>query len=91
MAPDQLGLNLRALTREERETASLDSGGLLAVQSSGLAQRAGVMTGDVLIAVNGTPVSTVEQVRAIVARKPAAVALLIERDGERPFVPVELD
>lgn len=91
VAPGQLGLLLRPLTREEREAASLDSGGLMVVESSGLAARAGVQEGDFLLAVNGTPVSTVEQVRAIVARKPAAVALLIERDGERLFVPVELD
>jgi serine protease Do len=84
-------LNLRPLTREERNAASLDSGGLMVVESTGLAQQAGVMAGDVLLAVNGTPVSEVEQVRAIVARKPAAVALLIERNGDRLFVPVELD
>lgn len=91
VAPGQLGLNLRPLTREERNAASLDSGGLMVVESTGLAQQAGVMAGDVLLAVNGTPVSEVEQVRAIVARKPAAVALLIERNGDRLFVPVELD
>lgn len=89
--PGQLSLNLRPLTREEREAASLDSGGLMVVESSGLAARAGVAAGDVLLAVNGTPVTSVEQVRAIVAHKPAAVALLIERDGDRLFVPVELD
>lgn len=90
-APGQLGLLMRPLTREEHAALSLDRGGLMVVESSGLAARAGVQAGDVLLAVNGTPVSAVEQVGAIVARKPVAVALLIERDGERLFVPVELD
>ena len=90
-APGQLGLNLRPLTREEREAASLDSGGLMVVDSSDPAARAGLVAGDALLAVNGTAVSSVEQVRAMVARKLAAVALLIERDGDRLLAPVELD
>ncbi|AOF87435.1 peptidase Do family protein [Hydrogenophaga sp. RAC07] len=90
-SPGQLGLRMRPLTSAEREAASLDGGGLMIVESTGQAALAGVQVGDVLLAVNGTPVSSVEQVRAIVARKPAAVALLIDRDGERLFVPVELD
>lgn len=91
VASGQLGLNLRPLTREEPEAASLDSGGLMVVESSGQAALAGVQAGDVVLAINGTPLSTVEQVRAIVARGPAAVALLVDREGDRLFVPIELD
>ena len=39
--------------------------------------------GDVLLAVNGTPVKSVEQVRAVVAKSDKSVALLIQRDDEQ--------
>ena len=43
-----------------------------------------------LVAVNGRPVKTVEDVRAILERKPKTVELLIERDGQRILVPALL-
>jgi len=42
---------------------------------------AGVQPGDVLVAVNGTPAKSVEQVRDVVAQSGKSVALLIQRDG----------
>lgn len=44
----------------------------------------------VLLAINGTPVQGVAQVRAAVARAGKSVALLIARDGDKIFVPVRL-
>ena len=43
-----------------------------------------------LLAINGTPAKTVEQVREVVAKADKSVALLILRDGDRIFVPVRL-
>ena len=51
---------------------------------------AGVQAGDVLMAVNGTPVKTVDQVRAVVAKSNKSVALLIQRDRNKIFVPVRV-
>ena len=51
---------------------------------------AGVQGGDVLLAINGMPVKGVEQVRAAMAHAGKSVALLIERDGDKIFVPVRL-
>ena len=48
------------------------------------------MPGDLLVAVNGTPVTSIDQVRAAVAKAQKSVALLIQRDGDRIFVPVKL-
>ena len=42
------------------------------------------------MAVNGTPVSSVAQVRAAVDRSGKSVALLIQRNGDRIFLPVKL-
>jgi serine protease Do len=85
----QLGLAMRALTPQERRQVGIEQG-LVIEQVSGAAARAGIEEGDVLIAVNGKPVSSVEQVRGVLKGKPKSVALLVERDGERIFVPVPL-
>ncbi|MES2191419.1 MAG: Do family serine endopeptidase [Pseudomonadota bacterium] len=87
--PGQLGLSLRPLTREERAMIREQDG--LAVEGvSGAAARAGLLPGDVVLAVNGTPLRSVEQFRAVLDKKPRSVALLVLRDEERMFVPVDL-
>ena len=84
-----LGLAVRPLQREELRGSGLDHG-LLIEQVSGPAQLAGVQPGDVLLALNGKPVERVEQVRDALKKKPRQVALLVARDGQQIFVPVEL-
>lgn len=85
----RLGLALRPLQPQEKRQTGL-SGGLLVEDVAGAAERAGLEPGDVLMAVNGTPVQSVEQVRAAVAKASKSVALLIQRDGDTIFVPVRL-
>jgi serine protease Do len=51
---------------------------------------AGVQAGDVLLAINGTQAKSVEQVREVVAKADKSVALLIQRDGNKIFVPVRI-
>jgi serine protease Do len=58
--------------------------------ASGPAADAGISAGDVLLALNGKPVNSVEQVREVLRKHPRHVALLIQRDGEQIFVPVDL-
>ena len=85
----KLGLALRPLQPEERQEAGIDSG-LVVQQASGPAALAGVQPGDVLIAINGTPVRNIEQVRSVVAKADKSVALLIQRGDSKIFVPVNL-
>jgi serine protease Do len=40
--------------------------------------------------VNGTPIQSVEQLRALVAKSGRTMALLIQRDEGKIFVPVDL-
>lgn len=85
----KLGLSLRPLTREERQQAQLDSG--LVVQGvQGASARAGLEQGDVVMAINGKPVSSIDDIRKVLEAKPKSVALLVWRDGDRLFVPVPL-
>jgi len=89
VAGGTLGLAVRPLQRDELRRAGLDHG-LLVEQVSGPAQLAGVEPGDVLLALNGRPVERVEQVREALRSHPKQVALLVARDGQQIFVPVNL-
>jgi len=85
----QLGVALRPLTPEERRAAKVDQG-MVVENVEGPAARAGIETGDVLLAINGKPVQSVDQVKSVLSSKPKSVALLVQRDGEKIFVPVKL-
>jgi serine protease Do len=86
---NRLGLALRPLTAEERQQARIDQG-LLVQGAQGAAARAGLEQGDVVLAINGKPVSSVDDIRRVLDGKPRSVALLVWRDGDRLFVPVPL-
>jgi len=88
-AGPRLGLALRPLSRDERSQAQIEHG-LLVEGVQGAAARAGLAQGDVVMAINGQPVDSVEALRKVLAAKPKSVALLVWRDGERLFVPVPL-
>jgi len=89
LQPGQLGLALRPLTREERKQSQLEQG-LVVENVSGPAAKAGIVAGDVLLAINGKPVQSVEQIKQVLQGKPKSVALLVQRDGDKIFVPVGL-
>ena len=90
-AADQgrLGLALRPLAPQERREVGVE-GGLVVEDAQGPAALAGVQAGDVLLAVNGSKVQNVEQVRAMLGKSTKSLALLIQRDGNQIFVPVPL-
>jgi len=83
----RLGLALRPLQPQERAQARLDHG-LLVQGAQGAAARAGVARGDVVLAINGQPVDSVETLQRVLAAHPKQVALLVWRGGEQLFVPV---
>ena len=85
----KLGLSLRPLTDEERKQIEAESG-LLVEESEGPAARAGVQAGDVILAFNNQPVKTVDQLRRLVDRSRGSVALLIQREGNKMYVPIRL-
>jgi len=85
----KLGVAVRPLTDEEAR-ALQSEGGLLVQQASGPAAKAGLRSGDVIVAVDGRPTRTVEELRARVNEAKGNVAVLIERQGQRVFVPVQI-
>ena len=84
-----MGLTVRGLSPEERKSAGVD-GGLLIEETSGAAAAAGLQSGDIIVAVNSTPVKSVSQLRGLVQKSTKHLALLIQRDNSRIFVPVTL-
>lgn len=85
----KLGLALRPLQPQERREAGVESG-LVVQDVAGAAALAGVQPGDLLLAVNGTPIKSIEQVREAVAKSDKSVALLVQRGDEKIFVPVRI-
>ena len=85
----KLGLVVRPLTSDEKKEAKLERG-LVVEDVGGPAERAGVRPGDVILSVNRTPVDSLEQMKSLVEKSGKGVALLIQRDDARIFVPVPL-
>ena len=85
----RLGLAVRPLSPEERGELGA-KGGLVVEQVGGAAARAGIQPGDVLLSFNGAPVKSAEDLRALVGKAGKSVALLIQRERQQLFVPVEL-
>lgn len=85
----RLGVVVRNLTPAEQRQAEV-TGGVLVQKVSGAAARAGIQAGDVVLAVNGEAIGSAEQLRSLVAKAGKHIALLVERDNSRIFVPVDL-
>ncbi|MBT9493757.1 MAG: Do family serine endopeptidase [Paucibacter sp.] len=85
----RLGLALRPLNKDENRALG-GAPGMLIEDAAGPAARAGINAGDVLLAINGRPVQSAEQVREVVAKAGNLVALLIQRGDSKIFVPVKL-
>ncbi|HTC52799.1 MAG TPA: Do family serine endopeptidase [Steroidobacteraceae bacterium] len=85
----RLGLAVRPLTSDESSQSGIASG-LLVERAQGAAARAGIQPGDVVLAVDGTAVSNVNQLRSMIEKHDSTVALLIQRGDARIFVPVQL-
>ena len=85
----KLGLALRPLDPMEQRQSGIRSG-LVIEDAAGAAATAGVQPGDVLLSVNGRQVTTVDQVREMVGKASKSVALLIQRGGDRIFIPVRI-
>jgi serine protease Do len=78
---------VRPLTAEEKRGGDLDHG-VVVQDVAGAAERAGVRPGDVIVAVNNTPVKSVEDLKSIVDKAGKSVALLVQRNDARIFIPV---
>jgi serine protease Do len=86
-ARDRLGLVVRPLSGGEAQQLGVNRG-LIVADAGGPAAQAGIQPGDAILAVNGQPVSTAEELARLVERAKGRVALLIQRGDSRLFVPI---
>ena len=85
----RLGLALRPLTDDERRRSGIEEG-LLVLEADGPASRAGIRPGDVVLALNGRAVDDVAELKRLLDGAGKHVALLVQRNDARIFVPVEI-
>jgi serine protease Do len=85
----KLGLAVRPLTPEERNQVHA-SGGLVVEDAGGAAAAAGVQEGDVILAINNQPVKSVEQLRSLIDKAGKHVALLVQREEAKIYLPIDL-
>jgi len=84
----KLGVAVRPLTQDEK--AEIGHDGLVVENATGPAARAGIQPGDVIVSVGSAKVTTLEQLKRQVDKAGDHVALLIERNGQKIFVPVRI-
>ncbi|HEY7902346.1 MAG TPA: DegQ family serine endoprotease [Casimicrobiaceae bacterium] len=85
----KLGVSVRPLSPDEKAAASLDHG-VVVEDVGGAAADAGVQPGDVILAVNRSPVTSPSQLKALIGKAGKTVALLVQRDDARIFIPVKI-
>jgi serine protease Do len=85
----KLGLVVREITPQEKQAVDTD-GSVVIENVQGSAARAGLQPGDIILAVNNQEVKSVQDLRAAASKlnKGDPAALLVERGGNRLFVPV---
>jgi len=86
--PGRLGVAVRPLNPDEQQSGAKE--GLVVENVTGPAARAGIQAGDVILSVNGTPIHSVDQLRSLVSKAGKHVAILVQREEARIFVPVDL-
>ena len=88
-AKGRLGVAVRPLTGEEKKQAEVPNG-VVVENVAGAAAKAGLQPGDVIISVNSTPVNSPEQLRNVIDKAGKTVALLVQREDARIFIPVTI-
>lgn len=85
----RLGVAVRPLSAEEQKQLASDKG-LLVLESAGAAARAGIRQGDLILSLNGKPIENAEQLRDLIRDAGKHVAILVQRNDARIFIPIEL-
>jgi serine protease Do len=88
-AQGKLGLAVRPLSPEERRQFAAD-GGVFVESATGPAARAGIRPGDVILALNDAPVKNVDDLRRLAEKAKGNVALLVQRQEGKIYVPLKI-
>jgi serine protease Do len=87
----RLGVAVRSLTPEEKKQTGITDGVVVEnVNANSAAARAGIEPGDVIVALNSTPVNNAAQLKSALEKSGKRAALLVRRDEAKIFVPIDL-
>lgn len=86
----KLGVSVRPLNAQELSQTQLKQGLLVEQVSKGPAAMAGILAGDVILAVNGDQVKSVSQLQEKLSQHAKNVALLVMRGENKIYVPVKI-
>jgi serine protease Do len=86
----KIGLMVRPLSKEEAKKAEVDQGLVVENVDQGPAEKAGIKPGDILLAVNGEKIKSVEQLKAYLDKHQKYLAILVQRGDSKLFVPIEI-
>jgi len=85
----KLGMAVRPLNGDEQKQLGT-SGGLVVEEVDGPAASAGIEPGDVILAVNNQEIKTIGQLRRLIDKSRGTVAVLVQRDKQRIYIPIRL-
>ena len=90
---NRIGLALSELNAEQKKQLEIDNGLLVEDMQLGIASRAGIRPGDVILSINNQGVKTVEQFNQLLGKveKGRNTALLVQRGGITTFVTMKLN
>ena len=86
----RLGLVVQPLDKVEQWQSGVIRG-FIVEEVTGPAASAGIQTGDVILLLNGIPISSGKQFHSLIEKAGKTVSLLVQRDDARIFIPVDLD
>ncbi|MBA4142419.1 MAG: DegQ family serine endoprotease [Nitrosospira sp.] len=95
-APDtsnRVGLSLSELSAEQKKQLEIESGLLVEDMVPGIASRAGIRPGDVILSINNQDVKTVDEFNQLLNKIPKGrnIALLIRRGDTATFITMKLN
>ncbi|MGV3581613.1 MAG: DegQ family serine endoprotease [Methylophilus sp.] len=87
---NKIGLTVRPLSELEAIKAEVDQGLVVENVNRGPAEKAGIKPGDILLAVNGEKIKSVEQFKTYLDKNQKYLAILVLRGDSKLFIPVEI-
>lgn len=90
---NRIGLSLSELTTEQKQQLEIENGLLVEDMVPGIASRAGVRPGDVILSINNQDVKTVEQFNQLLNKveKGRNIAILVRRGDTATFITMKLN
>ncbi|MCZ7563928.1 MAG: DegQ family serine endoprotease [Burkholderiales bacterium] len=85
----KLGLAVRPLAEAEQKRHGVE-GGVVVEAAEGPAAKAGLRQGDVILALNGERVASVDDLRRLAAEAEGNVAVLVKREDARIYLPLRV-